>query len=274
MSSNISKSASPILAKNGPRERHNLRVQAMKMWMSAANGGRRPGPGQQDKAVDWLMESINNITLDSLKARVSPASQGKSATCCDLLTEAELKSLVAQAAKISVEDHDAKLPPVAYEAPKPKLNIFSEPVQPEAERRCWTNGTSFCSCTSTYRATDGLFDDGLDVVCGFDCPVGYSQEELAEAARRQATERYSPCCGEEECVCTTGGDRAVRVCNICGERSSVCVTGTVKHEYDPFCMRSDCTCRNQLPRKEDIIMSTIGERVVKEEDVTMADMDE
>lgn len=180
METNKTDQGSSLLPVGAPKERHNLHIQAVVNWMVAANGGHLPPPGKPDKAIDSLMDSISNITLDSLKASMPEDVKGQVPNF-DQLTEDALMAIVLDAAKLSVTD----------QAPQP---------------------------------------NNLD-------PVFW-------------------------------------LCNVCGQATCVCVPGTVEHEYDPFCMRNDCSCRNQLPKQEDIIMSTFGSRLSQEEDVVMCTVEE
>jgi hypothetical protein len=181
METNNTDQGSSLLPVGAPKERRNLHIQAMVNWMVAANGGHLPAPGKPDRAIDSLMDSISNITLDSLKASIPEDVKGQVSSNFNQLTEDALRAIVLDAAKLSLADH--------------------APPQPNLDRVFW-------------------------------------------------------------------------LCNVCGQATCVCVPGTVEHEYDPFCMRNDCSCRNQLPKQEDIITSTFGSRLSQEEDVVMCTVEE
>lgn len=229
-----------------PKERRSVHVQAIVNWMVAANGYHLPAPGEPDKAIDSLMNDIQKLSLDNLKASI-PADVKAQVPDIDQLTEDALKSIMIDAAKLTMTEK----PPVSGPHQWDTL-----PSRFEETQRCWTNGTSVCSCRVPGRLAHGLLEDdgGADFLCGLDCPVGCSQAEIAA----QKTEEYSPWCGNPDCVCQSEEDHFWRVCVLCGQATCVCVPGTVVHEYDPFCMRGDCTCLNQLPSGEGIISATLA----------------
>ncbi|KAJ9144350.1 hypothetical protein NKR19_g6512 [Coniochaeta hoffmannii] len=189
MTDNPNKLPSSFIPTGASQERSNLHVQAMVMWMSAINGGHLAKPGAPDKAVDSLMASISNMSLDGLRASV-PAAVQAHVPGFNQLTEDVLKGLVMDAAKMSVAD-------------EMKKTVGSQGENAGTDPRCWTNGTSFCSCYMPEGVVDGLFDEGQDVTCALDCSVGCSKEELAAAVQQSQREKYSPCCGEGECICTS-----------------------------------------------------------------------
>lgn len=214
-----------------PKERRSVHVQAIANWMVASNKDHLRSPGESDKAVDSLTNAIGKLSLDNLKASI-PADVKAQVPDIDHLTEDALKSIMIDAAKLSMTDK----PPVSGLYQRDNL-----PSRFEETQRCWTNATSVCSCRKPGRLTDDLLDDGgADFLCGLDCPIGCSQAEIAA----QTTEEYSPWCGNPDCVCETEEDHFWRVCSLCGQATCICVPGSVVHEYDPFCMRGDCTCRN------------------------------
>lgn len=244
------------------KDRRNLHIQAVVNWMVTANGGHLPAPGAPDKAIDSLMHSIGAMSLDSLQASIPEDVRGQVPGFAHL-TEDALKSIVLEAAKLSVTDENT---------PASETQQGDEQQQ---ERRCWTTGASECSCRMPARLVDGMSDEGSDVLCGMDCPAGCSQADIAAAGRPGQREEFSPCCGEPGCVCTSAEDHDFWLCVGCGQATCACVPGSVEHDYDPFCMRTDCTClNNQLPGKEDIISSTFGDRFEEDEDVIMYSVDE
>lgn len=244
-----------LLGPNAPKERRSIHIQAIVNWMVAANGGHLPAPGEPDRVIDSLMNDIKNISLDSLKASIPEDVKVQVPDIVEL-TEDALKSVVLDAAKLSMTDKPPNTGPYQWD---------NRPSQVEETQRCWTNGTSVCSCRMPARTIDGLVDDGMDVVCGLDCPPGCSQADIAAAE----SEQYAPCCGNAGCVCQSEEDHVFWLCNVCGQATCICEPGTVEHEYSPFCMRNDCTCRNRLPGEEAIIAATFDD-----EDIAMSMWDE
>lgn len=237
-------------------ERRSLHIQAIVNWMIATNGGHLPAAGAPDKAIDSLMESIGNLTLDSIPADVHAQVPGFAQ-----LTEDALKSIVLEAAKLSITDEAA---------PAPSPHQWDQ----QTEKRCWTNGTSECSCRMPGRLVEGVADDELEVLCGLDCPIGCSQEEIGAAAREGEGGESSPWCGTPGCVCTAEEDHVFWLCAICGQAPCICVPESVEHDYDPFCERSDCTCLNRVPSREEIVAATFGEEFAEEDDIVMFDVGE
>ncbi|OIW32613.1 hypothetical protein CONLIGDRAFT_678997 [Coniochaeta ligniaria NRRL 30616] len=207
-----------LLPEDAPKERRSLHIQAISNWMSAANGGHIPAPGEPDKAIDSLMNDIEKISLDTLKASI-PEEVKAQVPDIDELTEEALKSIVVDAAKLSMADKPPSAGPHQWD------NLHS---QMEDTLRCWTNGTSACSCRIPPKLIDGLLDDGLDIVCGLDCPIGCSQAEIVAGER----EKYSPCCGDPACVCTSEEDHVFWLCHGCGQATCRCEPEPAKHDDD------------------------------------------
>jgi hypothetical protein len=62
-----------------------------------------------------------------------------------------------------------------------------------------------------------MYEDGVDVACDLDCPVGKSVTEM-----RGQWKEFSPCCGELDCVCTDATRQSPWLCSACGQVSCVC----------------------------------------------------
>jgi hypothetical protein len=52
-----------------------------------------------------------------------------------------------------------------------------------------------------------MYEDGVDVACDLDCPVGKSVTEM-----RGQWKEFSPCCGELDCVCTDATRQSPWLC--------------------------------------------------------------
>ncbi|KAB5576357.1 hypothetical protein GE09DRAFT_1216061 [Coniochaeta sp. 2T2.1] len=225
----------------------NERVRAMVRWLLEVNGGTLPARGTPDKGIDSLADDIANVSIGDLTVNMPEAVKEH----VEDLEEDELKELIAQVGRLSVprEDDELPLPESELEAeheheptppppppPPPQdedgdttmsdlpTTTTGESVNPNP--RCWTTGQPVCGCpayASPYGGPpDGEpYDDGMDVSCEMDCPVGESEAE------RATREEYSPCCGLPGCVCTEGKDWE----------------GMGDHPYDPDCLRNDCGCR-------------------------------
>lgn len=233
----ITNNPATILQTPAPKDGRNIHVKAMLNWMVSINGGHLPAPGESDKAIDSLMKDIANISLDSLKATI-PADVKSQVPNFESLTENALKSLVFDAAKLSVAE--------------PARMRDNQP-----SGRCWTSGLTGCTCRlppsgMPGSGEGGLHDDTFDVCCGLDCPVGGSKAEhdkrQEEFAKRQR-ECYSPCCGEPDCVCQHGtwNDEVWLICGECAQSQCICQPVEQQGrqpvcEYSPQCIDRDCFC--------------------------------